>query len=219
MQYKVIAIDGPAGAGKSTIAKLLASRLGYTYIDSGAMYRAVTYKVIQNNIDITDKQEVIKTALASNIDFKEGSVYLDEIGIDNEIRKEAINKNVSAVSAIPEIRKILIETQRRIANNKDIVMDGRDIGTVVFPHAFIKFFVTASTEERAKRRYEEIIDGGHAAELAEIMSQIEARDLADMSRATCPLKAADDAIQIDTTGKTIGEVLDEVVLHINKHNN
>ena len=212
--YKVIAIDGPAGAGKSTIAKRLADIIGYTYIDSGAMYRAITLKALKGNIPLKKTDMLISMAEETDIDFRENSIYLDGRAVNAEIREEAVNRNVSYIAAIPEIRKLLVDVQRKISMNKNVVMDGRDVGTVIFPEADVKFYITASVEERADRRYKELKQKGYEAEIQDIRSQIEKRDYIDSTRSDSPLKAASDAIIIDTTGKSIDEVLNEVVSSI-----
>ncbi len=217
MDYKVVAIDGPAGAGKSTIAKLLADRINYTYIDSGAMYRALTLKVIETGIDIMDTQAIIDISQHVDIDFINRSIYLDGRNVDKEIREERINKNVSTVAAIPEVRKNIVSLQRRISLGKNVVMDGRDVGTVIFPKAFIKLFITASLEERAKRRCSELALSGSASDLMDIQGQIEKRDFIDSHREDSPLVQAEDAVLIDTSGKNIEEVLHEVLNYISLH--
>lgn len=214
MQYKVIAIDGPAGAGKSTIAKLVADKINYTYIDSGAMYRALTLKVLESSIDLHNRDAIIKISENVDIDFKEKSIYLYGEVVDKQIREERINKCVSYVAAIPEVRKNVVELQRKISYGKNVVMDGRDVGTVIFPNAFMKFFITASLEERAKRRCTEIEDNGVAVDLDEIKNQIEKRDYIDTNREDSPLIQAEDAVLIDTSGKCIEEVLKEVLTYI-----
>ncbi len=214
MDHKVIAIDGPAGAGKSTIAKCLADMIGYTYIDSGAMYRALTLKALRENIPMKETERIISLAEQTDIDFKENSIYIDGRASDKEIREEAVNRNVSYVAAIPEVRRLMVELQRKISRNKNVVMDGRDVGTVIFPSASIKFFITASVEERALRRCSELKEKGYAAEIENIKAQIVKRDHIDSTREDSPLVAASDAILIDTTGKSVETVLDEVIKYI-----
>jgi cytidylate kinase len=214
MNNKVIAIDGPAGAGKSTIARKLADMLGYTYVDSGAMYRALTLKLLKDNTDLTDMDTVVKTAENADIDFIINSIYLDGAVVDREIREENVNWNVSCVAAIPEVRRIMVDLQRKVSKNKNVVMDGRDVGTVIFPDADYKFFVTASVEERAERRYNEILQKGYSADINDIKAQIENRDHIDSTRCDSPLKKADNAICIETTGKNISEVMREVLSYI-----
>lgn len=211
MNFKVIAIDGPAGAGKSTIAKKLAEKIGYTYIDSGAMYRAVTLKVLKENIPLKELDSIIKLAGETDIDFRNNSIYLDGKLADAEIREENINRNVSYIAAIPEVRRLMVELQRRISKNKNVVMDGRDVGTVIFPNAHVKLYVTASVDERAERRFNELRQKGFDAEIQDIKSQIEKRDFIDSTRENSPLAVAEDAVIIDTTGKGIVEVLDAVI--------
>lgn len=217
MDYRVVAIDGPAGAGKSTIAKLLADRINYTYIDSGAMYRALTLKVIEAGIDMLDTQAIIDISQNVDIDFINRSIYLDGRNVDKEIREERINKNVSTVAAIPEVRKNIVSLQRRISLGKNVVMDGRDVGTVIFPNAFIKLFITASLEERARRRCSELALSGSASDLMDIQGQIEKRDFIDSHREDSPLVQAEDAVLIDTSGKNIEEVLHEALNYISLH--
>jgi cytidylate kinase len=212
--YKVVAIDGPAGAGKSTIAKLLADRIHYTYVDSGAMYRALTLAVLDSGVDLQDKSRIIEISNNVDIDFKDKSIYLNSRLVDKQIREERINKSVSFVSAIPEVRKNIVNLQRKISMGKNVVMDGRDVGTVIFPEAFIKFFITASLEERAARRCIELEGSGYAVDLHDIKCQIEKRDYIDSNREISPLKMAQDAILIDTSGKSIDEVLDDVLEYI-----
>ncbi|HWR62532.1 MAG TPA: (d)CMP kinase [Clostridia bacterium] len=214
MDYKVIAIDGPAGAGKSTIARCLADMIGYTYIDSGAMYRALTLKVLREDIPMTDLDRIISLAGETDIDFKENSIYLDGRASDREIREEDVNRNVSYIAAIPDVRRLMVGLQRKISRNKNVVMDGRDVGTVIFPAATVKFYITASVDERAGRRYNELKEKGYTAEITDIKAQIEKRDHIDSTREDSPLAAASDAVIIDTTGKSVKQVLDEVIYHI-----
>ncbi|HPL54164.1 MAG TPA: (d)CMP kinase [Bacillota bacterium] len=211
MDNKVIAIDGPAGAGKSTIAKMLARSIGYTYIDSGAMYRAITLKVLRENIPLERVDRIINLTEETDIDFMENSIYLDGKVVDKEIREENVNMNVSYVSAIPGVRRLMVAQQRKISQDKNVVMDGRDVGTVIFPSADIKLFITASVDERAKRRFIEMEQKGYDVEIQDIKLQIEKRDHIDSTRSDSPLKAAFDSIIIDTTGKNIEEVFNEVI--------
>lgn len=217
MEYRVVAIDGPAGAGKSTIAKLVADRIKYTYIDSGAMYRALTLAVLESDINMADTKKIIEISKEVDIDFIDRSIYLNGMIVDKLIREERINKNVSIVAAIPEVRKNIVELQRKISMGKNVVMDGRDVGTVIFPRAFMKFFITASLEERARRRYLEIIETGNTANLQDIMNQIEKRDYVDSHREDSPLIQAEDAILIDTSNQSIEDGVQEVVKYINLH--
>lgn len=213
MGYKVIAIDGPAGAGKSTVAKRLSEKLGYTYIDSGSLYRAITYMVIKSGIDINDVEAIIHQAKNSTIDFINNSIYLNGVDISADIRDNAVNTKVSYIAMIPEIRDIVANIQRKIAENKNVVVDGRDIGTTVFPKAFIKFFLTASVEERARRRYNELSVKENIT-LEEVKKQIIQRDYIDSNREASPLRKADDAILIDTSGKNVDEVVSEMLYYV-----
>ncbi|SHI93865.1 (d)CMP kinase [Lutispora thermophila] len=213
MGFNAIAIDGPAGAGKSTVAKMLSERIGYTYIDSGALFRAITLKVIKLGIDINDIERIIFHARNSDIDFSNNKIYLDGANVSEKIRDNIINTTVSYIAMIPEIRDIVVEIQRKIASNKNVVVDGRDIGTTVFPNAFIKFFLTASVEERALRRYNELTDKKKHT-LEEIKKQIIERDFIDANREASPLRQAEDAILIDTTGKSIDEVVSEMLYYV-----
>ncbi|MCG8538727.1 MAG: (d)CMP kinase [Clostridia bacterium] len=211
MAKVTIAIDGPAGAGKSTIAKRIAELKNLLYIDTGAMYRAITLKLLNNNVAIHDKDR-IKTILENtNIEFIEGSIFLDDIRVDDEIREPRINENVSEVSAIPLIRETLVGLQRKIAENNNVVMDGRDIGTRVLPDAKYKFFLTASIGERAERRYEELVKKGYGCNYEEVVKEITKRDKIDSERVLDPLQKAEDAILVDTTGKNIAEVIDIIM--------
>lgn len=210
-----IAIDGPAAAGKSTIAKTIARDMGILYIDTGAMYRAFTYNVIRSNIDLEDEKEVDDLLENTTIDFKDSQIYLNGDPVENKIRSHEVNMLVSKVSAIPKVRKKLVEIQRRIAAEKTCVLDGRDIGTVVFPDAEVKVFLTASDEIRANRRLEEMKKNGIESDFDAIINNIKSRDLQDSTRETSPLKQSPDAIVIDTGNKTIQEI-SEIIISIIK---
>jgi cytidylate kinase len=204
-----IAIDGPAGAGKSTIAKIVAKQLGFIYIDTGAMYRAVALKAIKNNIDTKDTDKVCSILHDLDIDIKYDNngqvVFLDGQDVTQEIRTPEVSIGASNVAAIPEVRIKLVELQRKLAASNNVIMDGRDIGTYVLPDADIKIFLTASVEDRAKRRYEEMIAKNSFCSLEEVKKDIEYRDKNDSSRAFAPLKIAEDAVVIDTTGNELEE--------------
>lgn len=202
-----IAVDGPAGAGKSTVAKKIAKFKNLTYIDTGAMYRALTLKLLKNNISLDDITLIESILKNTDIDIIEGSIYLDKKNVDQEIRTPEVNENVSKIAAIPCVRERLVKLQRKIADNNDVIMDGRDIGTKVLPNAEYKFFITASIEERSKRRYKELIENGYESSLDEVIKKISERDKKDSERKIDPLKKSKDAILIDTTGKNIEEVL------------
>jgi cytidylate kinase len=214
-----IAIDGPAGAGKSTIAKMLAEKLNYTYLDSGAMYRAVTYLVFDNNLDIKDNNKIIKLTKRTDIDIdysnNEFKIFIDNKDISDQIRSEVVDKNVSTVAQIKGVRDELVKKQRKIANSKDIVMDGRDIGTRVLPNSDYKFYITATVKERAKRRYQDILDRGVTKKsLEEVKNEIVKRDKIDSNRKYSPLKKADDSIVVDTTMLSKKEVLQKLLSYI-----
>lgn len=215
MSNLVIAVDGPAGAGKSTIAKIVAKKLDINYIDTGAMYRAVTYKCLKSNIDVNNEKEVIEIAKNSDIDFKNNNIYLDKEIINEEIRTIEVSNNVSAVAKIKEVRQLMVEVQRRIGTKSSVILDGRDIGSYVFPNADYKFFLVATPEERGSRRYKELCNKGYNTTLKEVIEDIIKRDDIDSNREFAPLVKANDALEIDTTGKTIEEVVDEVVSKIN----
>jgi len=212
-----IAIDGPAGAGKSTVAKKLAKLLGFTYIDTGAMYRAITLKVLRENISLKDEERIVEVARKSDISLDGERVFLDGEDVSEEIRKPIISEKVSVVSQIPEVREILVKKQRKIAEGKNVVMDGRDIGTVVLPDAQFKFFLTASLEERARRRYEELKNKGTEVKYEEVLEEIKKRDSLDSSRKTSPLTIPEGAILIDTTDLTEEEVVERVYEAIRKN--
>lgn len=216
----VIAIDGPSGAGKSSIAKLLASRLGYIYIDSGAMYRAVGWKAKREGIDPADEGRLAdlcrRTEVTIGLDGCEPRFYVDSIDVSGEIRTPEMGMMASAVSKSRAVRERLLVLQRELGKNGGVVMDGRDIGTVVFPGAEAKFFLDASAEERGKRRYLELKAKGMAVDLEQITREIRDRDRQDSTRSLAPLRKADDAVLIDSTSLTIDEVLEKMLTEIAK---
>jgi cytidylate kinase len=211
----IIALDGPAGSGKSTIAKLIANKLSIEYLDTGAMYRAITYKILRENINYNDSEILIAFLCNTDIDFIDNQIYLDGENISEQIRTPEVTENVSTIASISQVREVLVDFQRRIAENRNIVMDGRDIGTKVIPNTKYKFFITASLEERARRRFVEMKTKGFDVELEEIKEAIDLRDKADSQREDSPLVMASDAKLIDTTGKTINQVVDAVIEEIN----
>ena len=206
----IIAIDGPSGAGKSTVAKLVSKELNYEYIDTGAMYRALAYKAFKNNIQINE-QEIDEMLASTKIDYFNNSIFLDDEKVDDYIRNENISKISSNVSALKNVRIKMVDLQRNIANNKNVILDGRDIGTNVFPNADYKFFITASVEERSKRRYDEITNKGMNVLYDDILLDIKKRDINDSSRKIAPLKIAEDAILIDTTNMNINDVVVKIL--------
>lgn len=204
-----IAIDGPAGAGKSTISKFVAAQLGYLYIDTGAMYRAVAYKAIRSGVNIDNAEEVEAMAQKTDIELKitetGQAIFLDGKDVTTKIRTPEVSMAASKVSAIGGVRKALVALQRKIAGSGNVIMDGRDIGTVVLPDAQVKIFLTATSEDRAMRRYLELKEKGVEVSYQSVLEDMEKRDWQDTHRAESPLKAADDAVVIDTSGQTLGE--------------
>ena len=210
MRYN-IAIDGPAGAGKSTIAKRLAKELGAIYVDTGAMYRAMAYYFIQKGVDKDDIDTITKLCkdVEVSISYENGEqqVILNGENITGFIRQETVGNMASATSVYPVVREKLVELQRQLAKTSDVVMDGRDIGTTVLPDAFVKIYLTASSDARAKRRYDELTAKGEQCDINDIKEDIEKRDYQDMHREISPLKQADDAILLDTSNMNIEQVV------------
>lgn len=210
-----IAIDGPAGAGKSTVAKAVAKKLGLIYVDTGAMYRALGLYLIRNKIDVNDEKSVISALDDADvtIEYENGEqiVLLNGENVNGVIRTQEVSEMASACSAIPEVRKSMVKRQQKLAREKDVVMDGRDICEVVLPDARTKIFLTASTSVRAKRRYDELIAKGVECKLDEIEADIIKRDDRDMNRAASPLRQTEDATLVDTSDMTILEVIERIV--------
>ncbi len=203
-----IAIDGPSAAGKSTIAKRLAKELSYVHLDTGAMYRCVGYSALTNHVDLENELELEKMMKTMNISFdSNGNVFINNKDVSKEIRTNEISMITSKVSAYPKVRKLLVEQQQKMAENKGYIMDGRDIGTVVLPNAELKIYMIASVKARADRRYKEYIEKGMEADFDEIYRDIEQRDFQDMNRSVSPLRQAEDAIKLDTSDMTIDEVV------------
>lgn len=198
-----VAIDGPSGAGKSSLAKRLAAELGYVYVDTGAMYRSIGLYVLRRGVDPRDAQAVAALLPAIKLDIRPGEgaqqILLDGEDVTEAIRAEEVGMAASAVSAVPAVRAYLLQTQRGFAQSRDILMDGRDIGTVVLPDATVKIFLTASPEARAQRRLKELLDKGQAADYATVLADIQQRDYQDSHRAIAPLRRAEDAILVDTS--------------------
>ena len=218
----IIAIDGPAGSGKGTIASFIAEKLGFLNVDTGAMYRSVTLAVLRNNIDMNDKEKIIELAKTLQIDLKniDGSIhaFLNGEDVSEEIRTPKVNASVSIVAAIKEVREIMVEHQRALAKDHDIVMEGRDIGTVVFPNANIKLYLEASAEERAQRRYKQNLEKGLEVPYEEVLESIKNRDKIDSTRADSPLRVPEDAVIVDTNGwlpedarKNIYKLIDDLM--------
>lgn len=209
-----IAIDGPAGAGKSTIAKRLAKKLGFIYVDTGAMYRAMAYYFLQHNIDAKDENAIAATCpdVDVTITYENGEqqVLLNGENVNGVIRNEEVGNMASSTSVYPVVRKKLVELQRQLAKSADVIMDGRDIGTCVLPDAQVKIYLTASSATRAKRRYDELTEKGVSCDLAEIEKDIIDRDYRDMHRETSPLRQAEDAVLVDSSEMNIDEVVDAI---------
>lgn len=209
-----IAVDGPAGAGKSTIAKRLAKKLGFIYVDTGAMYRAMAYYFLQHNIDAKDENAI--AAACPDVDVTityengEQQVLLNGENVNGVIRNEEVGNMASSTSVYPVVRKKLVELQRQLAKSADVIMDGRDIGTCVLPDAQVKIYLTASSATRAKRRYDELTEKGVSCDLAEIEKDIIDRDYRDMHRETSPLRQAEDAVLVDSSEMNIDEVVDAI---------
>ena len=214
MGYNV-AIDGPAGAGKSTIAKLVAKEKGYVYVDTGAMYRGLAIHFLENGIEAEEKEKIAEACKDADVTIRyedgQQQVYLNGKNITAKLREEAVGNMASKSSAIPEVRAKLLELQRELARKEDVIMDGRDIGTCVLPDAGVKVFLTASVETRAKRRYDELVEKGVACDLEEIARDIAERDERDSTREIAPLKQAEDAVLVDSSHMTIEEVVAAIV--------
>lgn len=212
-----IAIDGPAGAGKSTIAKMVSAKLGYIYVDTGALYRTAALFITENNIPDEEIEKSLESADIS-LKFIDGTqrVFLGEKDVSDFIRTPAISMAASRTSAIPAVRAYLFETQKKIARENNVIMDGRDIGTVVLPDADVKIFLTAAAEERANRRFKELSEKPDCPSYDDILKEIIQRDYQDMQRETSPLKQADDAILVDTTNLDLEESANEIIRVINE---
>lgn len=214
MGYNV-AIDGPAGAGKSTIAKLVAKEKGYIYVDTGAMYRGLAIHFLDKGIQPQETEKVIEACKDAEVTIAYEDavqhVYLNGKDISSRLRNEEVGNMASVTSAIPEVRKKLLELQQNLAKTQNVIMDGRDIGTCVLPHADVKVYLTASVETRAKRRYQELQEKGEDCNLEEIAHDIEERDHRDMTREIAPLKQAGDAVLVDSSDMTIAEVVKTIV--------
>ena len=219
--YEIITLDGPSGAGKSTIAKLVAKRLSFKYLDTGAMYRAVTLYMIKHNINIDNNDEVISALNNLNISFDNaGRIYLDNEDVTEEIRSSEVVNLVSKVSSISVVRQNMVSLQRKIAEGGNYVVDGRDIGSVVFPNAKYKFYMDASLDERARRRYNEELSKGKTLTYEEVRESIRKRDEFDSNRKDSPLVVPDNAYIIDTTSMTIDEVAEKITnVVLNKQSN
>jgi cytidylate kinase len=217
----VVAIDGPAGSGKSTVAKALAKRLQFVHVDTGALYRGVAWLAISKGVELGVEKEVVATSRGVRFEFhakEDGNhLYIDGEDVANYIRTEEVSAAASKVSAFPGVRALLLDLQRELGRNGAVVLEGRDIGTVVFPNAELKFFLFASPEERALRRHEELRAKGIESDLAMVAQDLAKRDHQDSTRPIAPLKQAVDAIPVDTSGKSVEAVLDQLENLVRKH--
>ena len=216
MRKLIIAIDGPSGVGKGTIARAIASELGYRHVDSGAMYRAVGWKAIQLGVPFDDEAGVVRIAEASTIEISASLVTIDGVDVTRAIRTPDIDAAAAAVARLPRVRTILVDRQRALGADGGIVMEGRDIGTVVFPNADVKLYLDASPEERARRRATDPAHTGVSANVLEVVTQLTQRDESDRTRTVSPLYAAGDATVVDTTGKSIDQVVSEAMALIRR---
>jgi len=211
MRKLIIAIDGPSGAGKGTVARAVASELGYRHVDSGAMYRAIGWKALREGVALDDEAAVAALADASLIVVSNARVLIDSVDVTREIRTPEIDRAAAAVARLPRVRAILVAVQRDLGAGGEIVMEGRDIGTVVFPQADVKIYLDAAPEERARRRAQDPSHSGGPAAVSEVKTLLTERDRSDTTRAVSPLYAAADAIVVDTTGKPVQDVVKEVL--------
>jgi CMP/dCMP kinase len=207
----IIAIDGPAGAGKSTVAREVAARLGWLYIDTGAMYRAVALAALREGVDLADASALADVARSADVELSNGRVLLNGEDVTSPIRDDEVTRAVSAVSAHPDVRRALVSLQRSFAESRDVVMEGRDIGSVVFPQADVKVWLTASEEERSRRRLEQLGRPVTNDSLAEMAGSIRARDRSDATRSASPMSRPPDAVEIDSTDSPIARVVDAIV--------
>jgi len=211
MKALIIAIDGPSGAGKGTVARAVASELGYRHVDSGAMYRAVGWKALRDGVAFDDEDAVAALAAASHIDVSPARVTIDGVDVTRAIRTPEIDRAATGVARLPKVRAVLVERQRACGAGGRIVMEGRDIGTVVFPAADVKIYLDATPEERARRRASDPAHSGGPPTVADVATALTARDELDRTRKASPLMVADDAVRVDTTGKSVAEVVGEVL--------
>lgn len=212
-----IAVDGPGGAGKSTIARRVAKELGIEYIDTGAMYRAIGLKLIKTDTDMNDEKALVGMLEETSIDFSNGRTILDGVDVSGQIRTEEVSAKASACSVLAPVRAKLVDLQRKMAASKSVIMDGRDIGTNVIKDAEVKIFLTAAPEERARRRYDELTARGLDADYDKVLADINARDYNDTHRKLNPLTRAEDAVEIDSTDMSIDEVTAEILSIAEKH--
>ena len=215
---QIIAIDGPAGAGKSTVAKRLAQRLGFAYLDTGAMYRSLTLKALRGKINLEDEAELISLAKEAIIDLEDDpqgvKFFLDGEDVTKEIRTLEVTNKTFYIARVPGVRAVMVEWQRRIASKKSVVVEGRDVGTVVFPHASYKFYLDAEVSERARRRIQELRAKGETVDEQKLLHELQERDHKDFTRKIGPLRKAEDATCIDTTKLTVEQTVEKILKHI-----
>jgi len=216
MNPLIIALDGPSGAGKGTVARAVARQLGYRHVDSGAMYRAVGWKALEDGVALDDEEAVAALARRSRIDVTTSDVSIDGADVTRAIRTPEIDRAATAVARLPAVRTVLVEGQRQLGAGGGIVMEGRDIGTVVFPDADVKIYLDASADERARRRAADPAHSGGSIAIADVASALSARDEIDRTRTASPLMVAADAIRIDTTAKSVADVVEEVMVVIRR---
>lgn len=212
----IIAIDGPAGTGKTTVSKIVAKRLSISYLDTGATYRALTLKALDNDVDLSNKDVLIDLAKTLNLQIQGENVYLEGVDVNFKIRTPVVDKNISLIVSYSEVRQIMVELQRKLAKIGDYVVEGRDITTVVFPQAEFKFYLDGDTSVRAQRRYNELIVKGLDVNFEDVKKDLIRRDNADMNRSTGALKISEDAKIIDTTNLTVAETVDELIKNVKK---
>lgn len=214
----IVAIDGPAGSGKSTVSKLIAKRLGLLYIDTGAMYRALTLKAMRQKMDLEDVEALVRLARTTKVDLEQSldglKVLLDGEDVSGSIRTPELTNNVKFIARIPDVRHEMVQQQRVIGKRSSAVLEGRDIGTVVFPDAKFKFYLDADVAERARRRHKELVEANQRVDLGAIQKDVEKRDDSDMKRDVGALKKADDAIVVDTTALSVDEVVEKILSYI-----
>jgi cytidylate kinase len=216
MRNLIVAIDGPSGAGKGTVARAIAAQLGYRHVDSGAMYRAVGWKALRDGVLLDDEDAVAALAEASHIVLGSERVTVDDVDVTRSIRTSEIDRAAAAVARLPKVRAVLVKRQRELGADGSIVMEGRDIGTVVFPRADVKIYLDAVPEERARRRATDPARADVPAAVADVATALTARDELDRTRTVSPLAIASDALRVDTTGKAVAEVVKEVMASIQK---
>ncbi len=214
----IIAIDGPSGAGKGTVARAIANQLGYRHLDSGAMYRAIGWKALRDHISLEDDDAVARLAERSRIEISRSRVAIDDVDVTREIRTPEIDRAAAEVARLPKVRAVLVRRQREMGSGGAIVMEGRDIGTVVFPNADVKIYLDASPEERARRRASDPTHCGGPTDVSDVATLLTERDRLDTTRSASPLSIAADAIIVDTTGKSVEEVVQEVMEVMRRNN-